>query len=142
MNDWEQHITPDADLGRRLRALEAPPSDARVDALRVRMLAAAAPALAARARQARIASASRSSWMDITGGFSRIAIPLSLAAALLAMVLLRQWPVVTAVDDTTMAMASSVVGDAEMTPQIADELVLPENADAVLLGAGVIQERE
>lgn len=80
--------------------------------------------------------------MDITGGFSRIAIPLSLAAALLAMVLLRQWPVVTAVDDTTMAMASSVVGDAEMTPQIADELVLPENADAVLLGAGVIQERE
>lgn len=157
MNDEEPRVIRDPEIAQRLRALDAPVSDDTVNALRARILNAAAPRLAARAEQSRIQLVSRPaqpisvarpretrrvSWLDATSGFSRVLIPLSVAAALLAMAMLRQLPAVSAVDDSTLAMASSVLGDSAMSPQIADELVLPESADEVLLGPNQSEARQ
>jgi hypothetical protein len=76
----------------------------------------------------------RPTWLEVTGGFGRVAIPLSIAAALFAMLLLRSLPQVTTNDDAgTMAMATNVVTDSLSAPEIADELLMPADADAVLL---------
>lgn len=119
------------DLTQRLRALHALPSTAEVSVLRTRILAAAAQPLAARARQT-MRGIARPTWLDVTSGFSRVAIPLSLAAAVLAMVVVRQLPD-TARDDTTLAFAADAVDDVTEGSSIADLLRLPEDADAILL---------
>ena len=135
MRNSTPDIGPDPELSRYLGALDEPIAPERVVALRARVLAAAAPRLAARA-------ARRLSWLDVTSGFGRIAIPLSLAAALLAMAILRQLPQATIVDETTMAMATSVVSDSLSTPELADQLTLPADADAVLLAPFASEERQ
>ena len=131
MNHPDIEPTRDHELATRLRALDAQVSPESVSALRSRILAAAAPRFAARARPLRLVS-----WVDVTSGVGRIAIPLSLAAALFAMVLLRGLPqstVEAAVAEESTALAYAAVGDHEVAPQVTDELLLPENADAVLL---------
>jgi hypothetical protein len=135
MRDSKPQLRPDPELARHLRALDEPISPERIAVLRSRVLAAAAPRLAERRSR-------RPSWLDITGGFGRIAIPLSLAAALLAMAILRALPQVQIVDETTMAMASTVVGDSASTLDIADELLLPIDADAVLLAPAAGEARQ
>lgn len=151
MIDAQEELPPDREIAAHLRAMDAPLSAERVEELRVRIMVAAASRLADRASRARVqivATASRArdarrpSWLDVTSGFSRIAIPLSLAAALIAMILLRQLPETAAVDDTTMAMASGVLGDSAYAPAIADELVLPESADDVLLAPFSSESRQ
>ena len=80
----EDDLTPDPRLRAALQAVDrAPTLD--VAALRTRMLAAAAPQLAAR-RQA-------PSWWDVTSRAGRFLIPMGLAAAAVALLLLRQPPV-------------------------------------------------
>ncbi len=131
MNHPDIEPTRDHELAARLRALDAPVSPETLSALRASIMAAAAPRLAARARPLRLVS-----WVDVTSGVGRIAIPLSLAAALFAMVLLRGLPQATfetALAEETTALAYAAVGDHEVAPQVTDELLLPENADAVLL---------
>ena len=123
--DTNRNLTP------QLRALHALPSTAEVTMLRARILAAAAQPLAARARQT-MRAMSRPTWLDVTSGFSRVAIPLSLAAAVLAMVVVRQFPD-TARDDTTLAFAADAVEDVSEGSSVADLLRLPEDADAILL---------
>ena len=118
-------------LAPQLGALHALPSTAEVTVLRARILAAAAQPLAARARQT-MRAMSRPTWLDVTSGFSRVAIPLSLAAAVLAMVVVRQFPD-TARDDTTLAFAADAVEDVTEGSSVADLLRLPEDADAILL---------
>jgi hypothetical protein len=91
-----------------------------VEALRQRVLVAAAPALAARAARAHLTlsstpSAARSSWLDVTGRFGRIAIPLSIAAAALAMVLLRQLPEPAVADDTSASLSYRMIGEYVMS---------------------------
>lgn len=135
MRNSTPDIGPDPELSRHLRALDEPISSERVAALRARVLAAAAPRLAARAVR-------KLSWLDVTGGFGRIAIPLSLAAALLAMAILRALPQAAVVDETTMAMATSAVADSVSTPELADQLTLPADADAVLLAPFASEERQ
>lgn len=142
MNDAHEALPPDKEIAAHLRAMDAPLSAERVDELRARIMIAASSRLADRASRARIQvvatagrarDVSRASWLDVTSGFGRVAIPLSIAAALFAMVLLRQLPESAAVEESTMAMASGVLGDSALSPEIADELVLPESADDVLL---------
>ena len=123
--DTNRTLTP------QLRALHALPSTAEVTMLRARILAAAAQPLAARARQT-MRAVTRPTWLDVTSGFSRVAIPLSLAAAVLAMVVVRQFPD-TARDDTTLAFAADAVEDVTEGSLAADLLRLPEDADAILL---------
>jgi len=99
--------------------------------------------LAARAARAHLTlsstpSAARSSWLDVTGRFGRIAIPLSIAAAALAMVLLRQLPEPAVADDTSASLSYRMIGEYVMSdttsaPEITDGLLLPESADDVLL---------
>ena len=132
MNDAEQHLTPDRELAARLRAMDAGYSPATVSALRTRILDAAAPRLAARAN-ARARPLRLVTWVDVMSSVGRVAIPLSLAAALFAMALLPKLPQATAMDDTSTALAYDIVSDSVATPRITDELLLPENADAVLL---------
>lgn len=127
--DHEQHIGRDPELGDRLRALDAPLDPAAVTALRQRIMVAAAPMLAARAKWQR-----RTSWLDETRAFGRVAIPLSIAAAMLAMVLLRQIPVVTPTVDNSQTLAYNMVGDTLSTQLITEQMLLPDNADMVLLG--------
>ena len=139
MNHADYEPDRDRDLALRLRALDAPVSSETLVALRSRILAAAAPRLAARARPIRLVS-----WIDVTSGVGRIAIPLSLAAALFAMVLLRGLPlatVETALSEESTALAYAAVGDHEVAPQVTDELLLPENADAVLLAQPLASSR-
>ena len=132
MNDAEQHFNPDRELAARLRAMDVERSPSTVSALRARILDAAAQRLTARAnahaRPLRLVS-----WVDVMSSVGRVAIPLSLAAALLAMALLPKLPQTTAMDDTSTALAYDIVSDSVATPRITDELLLPENADAVLL---------
>jgi len=127
---------PDQLLAQHLRALHGMPATNEVTALRGRILQATAGPLAARARRT-VRAVARPNWLDITGGFSRIAIPLSLAAAVLAMVLLRQLPVADDADDSTMSLAYdltySVADGSGQTASIAEQLLMPENADEVLL---------
>lgn len=135
MMDDISPITRDPELARRLAALDAPPSADAVAALRARIRAAAEPQLLARRG---VIPLRRPSWWDVTSSFGRVAIPLSVAAALLAMLVLRALPQVTTTDESsTMAMAStmstSIVTDSMSSPEIADELLMPADADAVLL---------
>ena len=124
----------DRELAPQLRALHGLPSTTDVAGLRRRVLNAAAGPLAARARRTMRESmrVMRPTWLDVTSGFSRIAIPLSLAAAVLAMVVVRQLPVAAEVDDTTLAFAYDTVDGADSS-SVLDMLRLPEDADAVLL---------
>lgn len=153
MKDPAGSLSPDPELASRLRALHDAPSAHDVAALRARVLAAAAPQLSARAAAtAAVAGTSsakpvltlrRSTWLDVTSGFGRVAIPLSLAAAILAMLVLRSLPSVGVTDEsTTMAMANTMVSDSLSAPQLADELVMPEDADAVLLAPSAREERQ
>ena len=133
----------DQEIRVRLTAMETPPTALAAEALRQRVLVAAAPALAARAARAHLTlsstpSAARSSWLDVTGRFGRIAIPLSIAAAALAMVLLRQLPEPAVADDTSASLSYRMIGEYVMSdttsaPEITDGLLLPESADDVLL---------
>lgn len=136
MMDHEQHIGRDRELGERLRALDAPLHPADVAALRQRIMFAATPLLAARANWQR-----RTSWVDETRAFGRFAIPLSLAAAMLAMVLLRQMPVVTPVADTSQTLAYNMVGDTLSTQMLTEQILLPDNADMILLGFSDNEDR-
>lgn len=135
MTDDITPLTRDPELARQLSALHAPPSSETVAALRQRIRLAAVPQLQARADAARgVLVLRRPTWLDVTSGFARVAIPLSLAAALFAMLILRALPQVTSGEDTnTMAMATSVVSDSLSAPEITDELLMPADADAVLL---------
>lgn len=126
--DHEQHIGRDRELGERLRALDAPLNPADVIALRQRIMVAAIPLLAARANRQR-----RTSWLDETRSFGRIAVPLSLAAAILAMVLLRHIPIVAPVDNS-QTLAYNMVGDTLSTEMLTEQMLLPDNADMILLG--------
>ncbi len=134
MNDDITPIERDPELARRLAALSATPTAADVAALRTRILAAAAPRLQVRAG---ILPFRRASWLDVTSSIGRIAIPLAVAAAITAMLVLRALPQITTVDDSnTMAMATpsgAIAGDSLLSPQSAEELLLPQDADAVLL---------
>ena len=127
---------PDELLATHLRALHELPTATDVTGLRRRIINAATPVLAARAREAMRAVA-RPTWLEVTGGFSRIAIPLSLAAALLAVVLLRKSPRATESEDLTIALAYeltySATGESDGTPSIAEQLLMPASADEVLL---------
>lgn len=127
--DHEQHIGRDRELGDQLRALDAPLNPADVIALRQRIMRAATPMLAARANWQR-----RTSWLDETRSFGRIAIPLSLAAAILAMVLLRQMPVISPTVDMSQTLAYNMVGDTLSTEMLTEQMLLPESADMILLG--------
>ena len=134
MNNFDNQ--PDQQLAAHLRALHGLPTTNEVRALRRRILHATAAPLAERARRT-LRAVARPTWLDATGGFGRIAIPLSAAAALLAMVLLRQIPAAADIEDPTMSLAYeltySVAGDVDMTPSIAEELLMPASADEVLL---------
>lgn len=127
---------PDEQLATHLRALHELPTASEVAALRRRILDAATPRLATRARET-MRALPRPTWLDVTGGFGRIAIPLSLAAALLAMVLLRKLPRATESVDLTTALAYeltySVTGESNGARSIAELLLMPESADEVLL---------
>lgn len=135
--DHEQHIGRDRELGDKLRALDAPVDPAVVTALRQRIMVAAAPMLAARAKWQR-----RKSWLDETSAFGRVAIPFSIAAALLAMVLVRQMPVVAPTVDMSQTLAYNLVGDTLSTELITEQMLLPDNADMVLLGFSEYEDRQ
>ncbi|MBL0170497.1 MAG: hypothetical protein IPP90_07135 [Gemmatimonadaceae bacterium] len=136
MNRHRFDDQPDQELAEHLRALHELPMAPDVTALRSRILEAASAPLAVRSRRTMRAVA-RPTWLDVTGGFGRIAIPLSLAAALLAMVLLRQLPVAAETEDPTLTLAYDLTyrgaDESGRTPSIAEQLLLPENADEVLL---------
>jgi hypothetical protein len=127
---------PDELLATHLRALHELPAASDVTALRRRIINAATSPLAIRARNTMRAVA-RPTWLDVTGGFGRIAIPLSLAAALLAMVLMRKLPKTAEQQDLTTALAYeltySATGESNGMPSIAEQLLMPQSADEVLL---------
>lgn len=125
----EDDFTPDPRLRDALQASDrAPTID--VAALRLRILAAAAPQLAAR-RQG-------PSWWDVTSKAGRFLIPASLAAAALAFLLLRQVPSTSAPElvasQTANSIAIELPEDAEAMSGISAETLLPTDADSWLLG--------
>lgn len=125
----EDDFTPDPRLRDALQASDrAPTID--VAALRLRILAAAAPQLAAR-RQG-------PSWWDVTSKAGRFLIPASLAAAALAFLLLRQAPSAAAPElvasQTANSIAIELPEDAEAMSGISAETLLPTDADSWLLG--------
>lgn len=134
--DHKQHIGRDRELGDKLRALDAPLDPTDVSALRRRIMVAATPLLAARANWQR-----RTSWLDETRSFGRVAIPLSLAAAMLAMVLLQQMPVVSPMADSSQTLAYNMVGDTLSTEMLTEQILLPESADMILLGFSDNEDR-
>jgi hypothetical protein len=126
MTDPETPMRPDPRLAAALRALETPVTDADVEALRARVMARAASRL-------RVA-ASTSGWWDVTRRVGRVVVPLSIAAAILAMVLVQRLPdapiVATADNDSMLAFDV----DASNSESVLLDL-LPENADALLLAS-------
>jgi hypothetical protein len=124
-------LTPDPRLRDALRQVDrAPTLD--VEALRSRILASAAPRLALR-------RAPDVSWWDVTSRAGRVLVPLSLAAAALAIILLRQAPVAgdrleLAVTETTNSLAYEVSSDTFDLQGIAVESLVPTDADSWLLG--------
>ena len=123
----------DRELTAELRALHPLPSPTDVTALRSRVLQAAAGPLAARARLT-MRGLSRPTWLDVTSGFSRVAIPLSLAAAVLAMMVVRQLPN-TQPEEATLAFAIDAEDDVTVGSSVADLLTVPQDADAILLAS-------
>lgn len=136
MNSYNGDNQSDEVLAQGLGALHALPTATEVTALRGRILREAAEPLAARARIA-MRVMTRPTWLDVTGGFGRIAIPLSLAALLLAMVLLREAPLVADTEEPTMSLSYDltylVADQSGQVASIAEQLLMPENADEVLL---------
>jgi hypothetical protein len=145
-------ISDDVLAALRARVLEraAPALAARAEGARLRVESGGESAAKRRALQPVMTNVSRAqarpasrpasgpaSWMEATSGLGRIAIPLAVAAALIAMVVLRQLPpstvTVASTEDTTLSIAYAVVGDSASAPLIVDELVIPQDADAVLL---------
>ena len=127
----EDDLTPDPRLRAALQAVDrAPTLD--VAALRTRMLAAAAPQLAAR-RQA-------PSWWDVTSRAGRFLIPMGLAAAAVAPLLLRQPPVpggpaaVIAATETANSLAIETPDDIEAMSQLSAQQNMPSDAESWLLG--------
>jgi hypothetical protein len=125
-------VTPDPLLGSALRALDRqPPID--MVRLRQRVLESAAPRLAAR----RVPS-----WWEVTSRAGRFLIPASLAAAALAIVLLREAPAPAdsldafAVQMMELTDSSSLAYDfiGDGIDSIAAEALLPTDADSWLLG--------
>lgn len=119
----------DPELAAALRAVEELAGVDEVAALRTRIRHAAAPVLAERA--GRYSAPRRGeSWLDATSRFGRWAIPASLAASLLAAILLQRWSSSAARDDL---YALAVVADTSMSPLVTEQWLLPTSADAVLL---------
>lgn len=124
-------LTPDPQLREALRQVDrAPALD--VEALRSRVLASAAPRLALR-RTPDV------SWWEVTNRAGRVLVPLSLAAAALAIILLRQAPVTSdrlelAVAETTNSLAYEIASDTFDLQGIAVEALVPTDADSWLLG--------
>lgn len=128
---YDDDLTPDPRLREALQAIDrAPTLD--VAALRTRILAAAAPQLAAR-RQA-------PSWWDVTSRAGRFLIPTGLAAAALALLLLRQPPVpggpaaVIAASETVSSLAIETPDDIEALTQLSAQQHMPSDAESWLLG--------
>lgn len=127
---YDDDLTPDPRLRDALRAVDrAPALDVAV--LRTRVLAAAAAPLAAR-RQG-------PSWWEVTSRAGRFLIPTSLAAAALALLLLRQAPAGGAAPELVAAQMASAVAielpeDAEALSGVDPETLLPHDADSWLLG--------
>lgn len=103
-------LTPDPLLREALQAVDRAPSIDLV-ALRQRVLTAAAPQLAARRAP---------SWWDVTGRAGRFLIPMGLAAAAVALLLLREPP--------SPNGATAVLAAAEATPVV---LELPDDLEAM-----------
>jgi anti-sigma-K factor RskA len=124
-------LTPDPRLRDALRLVDrAPTLD--VDALRVRILASAAPRLALRRTP-------ELSWWDVTSRAGRFLVPASLAAAALAILLLRQAPLPTehldvAAAEITNAVAYDFSSDTADLQRLAADELMPADADSWLLG--------
>ncbi len=127
----DNDFTPDPRLRDALQASDrAPTID--VAALRLRILAAAAPQLAAR-RQG-------PSWWDVTSKAGRFLIPMGLAAAAVALLLLRVPPVaggpaaVMAAIETANSLAIETPDDIEAVNALSAEPLVPTDAESWLLG--------
>jgi hypothetical protein len=126
----EDDLSPDPRLRDALLAVDrAPTLD--VVALRSRILAAAAPQLAAR-RQA-------PSWWDVTSRAGRFLIPASLAAAALALLLLRQAPAVGGATEVLASQTASSIAietpdDVDAMRRTSTEQLMPSDAESWLLG--------
>ncbi|MBY0490387.1 MAG: hypothetical protein K2R93_11145 [Gemmatimonadaceae bacterium] len=126
----EDDLTPDPRLRDALLAVDrAPTLD--VAALRTRILAAAAPQLAARRQPP--------SWWDVTSRAGRFLIPASLAAAALALLLLRQAPAVGGATEVLASQTASSIAietpdDVEAMSRTSTEQLMPSDAESWLLG--------
>ncbi len=125
----------DVDIAARLRAMHRVGTPVEVEALRARVRGAAAFPLAQRRRQA-------TSWLDATSAIGRFAVPIGLAAAVLCIVLVRAQPGSPVRDDPSSLLAYGLGADATLTLQVADQLLLPASADAMLLGVQTVASRD
>jgi hypothetical protein len=99
---------------------------------RLRVLASAQSRLAARRQP-------EPSWWELTNRAGRFLIPASLAAAALAIILLRQTPHAAGTSDlasidTASALAYEISSDTADLHQMAVEALMPADADSWLLG--------
>jgi hypothetical protein len=124
-------LTPDPRLRDALRQVDrAPTLD--VEALRSRILASAAPRLALR-------RVPELSWWDVTSRAGRFLVPMSLAAAALAIILVRQAPLPTehldiAAAETSNSLAYELSSDTVDLQRLAVDALMPADADSWLLG--------
>lgn len=132
INEHPDDLIPDPRLRRALLAADRAPA-VDIVALRRRILAAAAPPLAARRRPP--------SWQEVTSRAGRFLIPVSLAAAALAILLLRQVPPaaveLVASQAASTAVAYELPTSAEEMQGLATDGLMPEDADSWLLGEPV-----
>lgn len=122
----------DPDLAAALRAVDARATVDEVAALRARIRRAAAPVLAERAALHKVPRRGEN-WLDATSRFGRWAIPASLAASLLAAILLQWSSVGSSFATRDELYAFAVVADTSMSPLVTEQWMLPTSADAVLL---------
>lgn len=134
--DHEHELARDPELRARLRAMDADIDPAALNRLQARVMSAATPLLKARARWQRSPS-----WLDVTGSIGRVAVPLSLAAAILAMVTVQRMPQRQSAQELTQTLAYNMVGDTLSASLLADQILLPESADVIMLGFADFEDR-
>lgn len=123
---------PDHDLAAALRSVDVLPTVEEVAALRARIRRAAAPVLAERVALHK-GPRRGENWLDATSRFGRWAIPASLAASLLAAILLKGWSDGSSFATRDELYAFAFVADTSMSPLVTEQWMLPTSADAVLL---------